>query len=217
MSWIEQVVRAGLAGGAVYLCGVGACETVRSIAPERVARAEQAEVRALAKSPVRTEAIALAPLGSAESGTRLSARWYQGADGARQFAGFYDAELGQSCEFALAIDGVPRCLPKVASGSPFFLDSACTERVIWDSVCTIPEGSPVAFTLATRGEECGLHAALRYDTRYFSAGPEVKPRAVWQSGPHGCKPSTVFESGVYRRLETEIPVTRFVAAQVSGP
>jgi hypothetical protein len=47
----------------------------------------------------------------AVSGERLRARWYVGADGARQFAGWYDSELDFECSFALAADGLTRCLP----------------------------------------------------------------------------------------------------------
>jgi hypothetical protein len=158
--------------------------------------------------------LSIAEARAAESGSRLKARWYVAADGARQFASFHDTQLAQDCEFSPASDGVTRCLPKFVFSSPFFLDSACTERVIWDSICAIPEGAPVAFALPQPANDCGGNASVRYDTRYYTAGAEVKPTVVYQSGPAGCTESTLFHAGVYRRLGPELPAQSFVAAQL---
>ena len=78
------------------------------------------------------------------SGTRLRVVYerHVGEDGARVSVPtnrFYDTKLDVDCKFAIAEDGVRRCLPIVTDlefqnpptvGGLFFLNGSCTERVV---------------------------------------------------------------------------------------
>jgi hypothetical protein len=212
MTWLREIVRTCLAGAALHFGLVAACTSGAgggsTIVGKNEVSGEVEQRAALASSPL---SIAEA---RAERGKRLKAQYYVAADGARQFATFHDTELKQDCAFTTASDGVVRCLPKFVFSSPFFLDKACSERVIWDSVCGIAEGAPVAFSLPKRASDCGANPSVIYETTYYLAGATVKPTAIYQSGPAGCTESAMFEAGVYRRLSPEIPATSFVAARI---
>lgn len=59
------------------------------------------------------------------SGTRLRARFYTGADGAREFIGWHDTKLDVDCNIGPAENVTTlRCLPKLAAPS-YFADAAC--------------------------------------------------------------------------------------------
>jgi hypothetical protein len=207
MKWVRELVRACLAGTVMHFGLMAACTSGTGGSSSMLGKGDTS-------GALERSALSIAEAHAAASGSRLKARWYVAADGARQFASFHDSELKQDCEFSLASDGVVRCLPKFVFSSPFFLDSACTERVIWDSICGIPQGAPVAFALPVPANDCGGNPSVRYDTRYYTAGEEVKPNVLYQSGPAGCTESTVFHAGVYRRLSPEIPAPSFVAAKL---
>jgi hypothetical protein len=212
MNWLREIVRTCLAGVALHVGLVAACTSGAGGGASIVGKDEGGgtieQHAALERSPV---AIVEA---RADSGKRLKAHYYVAADGARQFATFRDTELQQDCEFSTASDGVVRCLPKFVFSSPFFLDKACSERVIWDSVCGVPEGAPVAYSLPVPANDCGGNPSVRYETKYYLAGATLKPTVLYQSGPAGCTESTIFEAGVYRRLSPEVPAASFVAARV---
>jgi len=80
-----------------------------------------------------------------KSGTRLKARVLETGDGAQQFLGWFDSELGVKCEFATAPDGKTRCLPRrhVRPEGLFYLDQDCSrEPIIFDihkNLCGEPE------------------------------------------------------------------------------
>src|SRR4051794_20521888 len=64
------------------------------------------------------------------SGTRLRAKVYASADGARQWHGWFDQQLQTDCAVTIAEDGVLRCVPSGAYySSDTFADSACTVPV----------------------------------------------------------------------------------------
>jgi len=62
------------------------------------------------------------------SGSRLFAHVYDYGGGAREFNGWFDSELGESCRFGPAADGRLRCLPNTYSMDTFS-DAGCTSRV----------------------------------------------------------------------------------------
>jgi hypothetical protein len=70
-----------------------------------------------------------------ESGTRLKARYYAGADGSVNYAGFRDSMLSVDCSPLLAEDGKTRCLPVVVTGffGGFYEDSNCMQPVAYVS------------------------------------------------------------------------------------
>ncbi len=66
------------------------------------------------------------------NGSRLRMRFFLGADGSRQFSGWYDTQLGVNCQVLTAADGKLRCLPKQAAfQTKFYADPQCTQPSIW--------------------------------------------------------------------------------------
>lgn len=62
------------------------------------------------------------------SGPRLKRRIITGSDGSKDFAGWYDSQLGVNCAWGVAEDGTKRCLPDAwdLSGYQAFSDANCT-------------------------------------------------------------------------------------------
>jgi len=69
------------------------------------------------------------PLTGYASGSRLRARVLDGGGEPVRFEGFVDTKLGVRCDFAVAQDGVVRCLP-TGDWSTYFADSACSQPLI---------------------------------------------------------------------------------------
>jgi len=69
------------------------------------------------------------PLAGYASGSRLRARVLDGGGEPVRFEGFVDTKLGVRCDFAVAQDGVVRCLP-TDDWSTYFADSACSQPLI---------------------------------------------------------------------------------------
>jgi hypothetical protein len=66
-----------------------------------------------------------------KSGSRLKLRFYEGADGSKQFIDFFDAELKTICSNGgRTPDGKLRCLPS-ATGIMYFVDSGCTTPTVY--------------------------------------------------------------------------------------
>lgn len=70
------------------------------------------------------------------SGSRLRVRYLAGADGSREFIGFFDNQRNENCLFGggsiRASDGAIRCLPSDAvsfQATFYFADAACKERL----------------------------------------------------------------------------------------
>jgi hypothetical protein len=74
-----------------------------------------------------------------QSGSRLEANYYAGADGSKQFMTMHDTQLNVDCAFQGAADGVLRCIP---TGQGIFVgyyaDSGCTPIVAQYKGCTHP-------------------------------------------------------------------------------
>jgi len=107
-------------------------------------------------------ALPLARADAERSGRRLRARTLQGADGSRQFVGWFDAALEMDCSFAVASDGAWRCLPVGAETGRFFGDAACTQRL-----ATLPRGcSAPAYAVLNDPSAC----VSRATKQVFSLG-----------------------------------------------
>lgn len=98
------------------------------------------------------------------SGSRLKARWYVGADGSRQFAGWFDTDLEVNCDFFyLAADGKRRCMPTgtatIATG--YYTDPRCTSPLlIVTKGCARPKYTTITYvpgTLCVEGARFQIH------------------------------------------------------------
>jgi len=64
-----------------------------------------------------------------QSGSRLKATYYAGADGSKQALGMHDSQLNVDCYFQTASDGTLRCVPEVGQQADVavYADSACKQ------------------------------------------------------------------------------------------
>lgn len=85
-----------------------------------------------------------------QSGTRLRAKVWTSADGARVFHGFYDSLLKTDCAVAIADDGALRCLPLSAHAGVLYSDASCKVPVGF----TYDGCAPPAFVSRSSGS-CG--------------------------------------------------------------
>lgn len=86
-----------------------------------------------------------------QSGTRLQARYYQAPDMPDVFAGFFDTELDEWCDFMLASDDSLRCLPRstAVTGHLGYADALC-QTDVW----TLSPGCSAAQPRVRRQLEC---------------------------------------------------------------
>ncbi len=140
-----------------------------------------------------------------KSGARLRARYIAGADGSRQFVGWWDSERKEECAFAKAEDGTLRCLP-TSYPTTYFADASCTKRVLFvdEKVCT-PKYAALATPIAS---DCGQ----LYGSRIFRVGEVVpKPEALYTESASGCTPMPI-GTGYKVHALTIVPPAAFVGA-----
>ena len=142
------------------------------------------------------------------SGTRLQAIWLVAADGAQQFEKWHDTQLNLDCSFAIAADGVLRCLPQsvpLADGnSSGYADSACTKPVAYSySPCL------VSYVLGMDRSVCPSRLHV------YSRGASV-PAMHYANWDGPCTPADY--GGSFYALGPELPASTFVSATyTSGP
>lgn len=96
-----------------------------------------------------------------QSGTRLRAKFYAGADGSRiAHYAMRDTQLNIDCAFSEAGDGIPRCMPFGSSptiSGRWFTDASCTKPLAFSAKgCAAP--SPYTITSEpVRNGTCGTY------------------------------------------------------------
>lgn len=144
-----------------------------------------------------------------ESGTRLKARYYSGADGSRQFLNWFDSELGTQCSFADLGDGVLRCVPPV-TGVVHYADSACTQIIY--STINNPCGATQASFLRVPYPDSNGACSPQY--RYFEPGAQTTPQTLYNRSGTGCVEVNVDAGQTYWFAGAELPITSFVSGQI---
>lgn len=141
-----------------------------------------------------------------ENGSRLRARVLVGADGSKQFYGWWDSSLGLQCSFRLADDGAQRCLPDTQASytdgqSGYFSNGSCTAQLAV-SYCTttVP-------THALRSTGC----PARYDVAEL--GPQYSG-PVYEKVNGQCNAAVAPASGVLYQLADDLPAATFAAANI---
>jgi hypothetical protein len=148
---------------------------------------------------------------AAESGTRLKARWYVGADGTRQWAfNWFDSERNEECSFQPATDGVLRCLPTgTAAIYTYYLDAECSQPAVAHAA---PSGcNAEAVRYLTQSEIVGCE----YRTRLTSPGQLMQQTTQYTLSGESCVEVPLPATYVLRRPGAEVPPTSFVAAEIS--
>ena len=141
-----------------------------------------------------------------ENGSRLRARVLSGADGSKQFYGWWDTSLGLQCSFLPADDGSHRCLPQTQATytdgqSGYFSNGSCTVQLAL-TACT--GATP---TYALRGTGC----PASYEVAEL--GPEYTG-AVYQKVNGQCNASTAPSGFKLYQLADDVPAATFASADI---
>lgn len=139
------------------------------------------------------------------SGSRLRARTFDGKDGSKQFAGWYDSMRMESCEYGYASDGSLRCLPTVEQVSQistvYFKDGQCTQPY-----AVVIRGCTPRYAISTS------NSCAHPPTRIFAAGTLTNVNAYVLS--NGCSgPLPIPTSIDLWTPGAEIPAASFQDAQ----
>jgi hypothetical protein len=143
-----------------------------------------------------------------ESGTRLKAVSYAGADGSVVPAqSMRDTLLNADCYFGLAADGQMRCIPlatNVSMGS-VFKDSGCSQPLAV-KVCNTGAPAPFAYQSVTLGCQTGY--------RFFPV-LAVYSGSLFTGSPANCNPTSAQPLFTYYDLGPEAPSSTFVAGTLT--
>jgi hypothetical protein len=151
--------------------------------------------------------------GSFQSGSRLRAKYLDGADGTKQFVTWWDSQLQIDCSFQLASDNQQRCLP--IQGDP---QGAWGYLVFSDTQCTVPvimippaggclNGTPKYVSTGGGGLGVGTGIACETQSAIWAPGQPYSGPVYTQGANGGC---TTFSGGVS-------PGTTFVTATMADP
>jgi hypothetical protein len=185
-----------------------------TFAPNRAARTRTwliavASLASVASRDVRADpsfdsADALAPV----AGSRLVPIFIVAEDESRQFFGWFDKARNENCSFAIAADGVVRCLPSHAIEARLFSDSSCKQRVAAMSSCAGDGGAP--YIVERVPSSCSLPARLHV----HEVGARLTPAAVFAEDSAGaCERVPVDRKMMYVAVGAEINPAAFVAAK----
>ena len=184
---------------------------------------------------VLTNPVPAAQADSTQSGSRLKAIYFVGADGSKQpvFNQWYDSQRREHCMFTSHADGNYYCLPVGTEASGMFSDAGCTQPLVAVvSGCAAPT---TARTYATTSS-CAMSVSVlpivsqvapewSYQltgnagtsavvSRISQVGP-LFTGAPYSGTPSSCNKATA-PSGYYalHSLGAEIPASSFVSATV---
>lgn len=139
------------------------------------------------------------------SGSRLRAKYMNGADGSKQFLGWYDSLRKEDCNFGTASDGSTRCLPAAtAYPAGSFSDAGCTQVLVGVSktaTCAAAVPKYVA-TLDTTG------CSPRFEVR--GAGARFTGTDIYAGTPASC--TKLAGSSVAQSLDLYTPGAILVAS-----
>lgn len=142
-----------------------------------------------------------------ESGSRLKARRWIATDGAKQFLGWRDTQLNVDCSFNTAEDGSTRCLPSGSLGSSYYLDAACTVRVVLG--ITTCGGAQPSFA-----SEWSLTTCAQGYVVYELGAPTPVSSIYSKSSSGTCTAQTLGADYVALAVGNKRPPTDFVEATV---
>lgn len=221
----REVLRTCCAGVVVHLVVVMACSAAGGGRTETdpggnrldAAQADAADDPAAADikgEPDAASALPSLPMPIAEakaneSGTRLKARWYVGADGSRQFVNWYDSELGTECYFQDSGDGVLRCLP-IVRASVHYTDETCS-RLLFSSVTSACGETPL--TIGAVPVKVSGACAPQY--KYYKPSAKTVPTQVFALSGSECIAQEIDPKLTYWTAGAALPVSSFVAGEIA--
>lgn len=134
-----------------------------------------------------------------QSGDRLKARWLTTPDGARQFVGWRDTDLGIDCVPRRHEDGSLRCLPLSVAGPAYLMGADCDQRVsrfliAGDTSCGTTEAARVTNVTLHCGEGSDRvlvkGAQVDAPSKFCDGTPNPNPGAPWFEANQA--PATMF-------------------------
>jgi hypothetical protein len=185
-------VGAEIAGATIYMGTPGNCSKANYVADDKAAA--MTEIPPATFAAIDRVTRPLAP--------GLDATYFDGSDGLHALARLNDTKHGSlPCNFSLAMDSQPRCLPVSNSTVGLYWgDTECKNDVVLN-VCP---PTPIA-TKYVRG--CPYHYQL------FGVGAELKlDAAVFAQSSGGCLGVPAAQNQMRYAVTGEIPPTEFVAA-----
>lgn len=144
--------------------------------------------------------------GGEISGTRLRARYTVGADGSREFVGWFDTVRGEDCSFKQGDEGRLRCLP-AAHPVIDFSDPDCTVPLV-----TLPpqldcNGKPPKYVMAMDFSDACMPQARLFE---LGAATQTTVDPVYRSTAQGCMPLGSGAMPVFFEIGPEVPMTEMV-------
>lgn len=138
-----------------------------------------------------------------QSGSRIRARTLSTPDGARQFLGWWDMELGIACGFSDSGDGITRCLPQDVMWAFYdYADAGCTQLLASRTSCA----EPVPPFIVVSELACQIYVPQHY----YETGTEFTAATIYSRYAAGeCKPRNRAEGQSYYRAGAEQPLSSF--------
>ena len=159
---------------------------------------------------VLTNPVPDARADSTQSGSRLKAIYYLGADGSKYTLPnqWYDSQRSENCSFRTAADGNLRCLPySGAAVGNYFADAGCTQQLVSSlagSGCAVPNTATTSPT--NTAVSCQLSGYVVYQVGSLFTG------AAYSGTPSSCSKAVVPSYYALYSLGAQIPASSFVAA-----
>jgi hypothetical protein len=164
--------------------------------------------------PNAVDAPVVDPNDGARSGTRLKLTWFEFADGARQWDGFYDAERKETCYiYRDWIDGKSYCAPDYG-GSIVYTNASCTAKVTEVYKDTSCAQALLPYALEWEYTPCDSHPAHLY----VRGSKVALAQYYYKSSDGTCNgPYATTTSYEYYTLGAEVPPAELVEVTLGSP
>jgi hypothetical protein len=143
------------------------------------------------------------------SGSRLRAKYLLAADGAKEFNGWHDSQLGVDCLFMIATDGQKRCLPWYINAE-YYSDASCTQLVtLTNKLCG--ETAPTEYALINISDDICI---AKFGAYQPTGAMLPSQPSLYENSGGMCKAAYASWETYYHAyiLGPEIPPSSFVAA-----
>ena len=144
-----------------------------------------------------------------QSGSRLRAKYYTGADGSRQWISWYDNQRKEDCTFQPHSDGTLRCapFPQTVTAGSFYSDAGCktdvASRIIQACSPAIPQPKYAIYYDAF---------GCSYTYRWASIMQPYAGTTLYYKNSGVCTATAKSASYEYFSLNGEVAASEFVAA-----
>lgn len=154
------------------------------------------------------------PNDGARSGSRLKLTWFELADGARQWDGFYDAQRKETCYIYEWADGKSYCAPDY-DGSLLYSNGTCTQGAIEVYRDTNCGTTPAPYAMEYQYTPCESKAA-----HLFARGSKLSlAQYYYKSSTGACEGPYTTDTAYYDyyAVATEVKTTELVELELGAP